>query len=267
MKVTKIGCGMSGVIAIASYENLRPSFTMEIELGPKDDVRKVFQRASDYMHEMMDNEAYRGKVEYLKRARDGFRWHTKNGKDYISVTTVLGWDMDWHVKPDHLAQLAARGTIVGEMVEIFFSTGQWIDPEESENLAEDVALLKSGSSGLSWNDCSHVAFCEQFAKDIKVEQTQLEVFNDEHMYAGTLDILGKYQGHKAVLDCKCGGYDFAQLAAYAVCIPSVTHLVVLPVGPTDNKCGYKKPIVCEDIKGEFEKFLQARTKFRRSFGI
>ena len=268
MKVNEITVSLSGVIAVASYENLRPGYQMTVELSPQDDPYKVMLQCQDELHKMMDAEAIRGKTDYLKRAyEDKFRWYQKDGRDYISVTTVLYWDAEWHVTPDHLAQLASRGTVVGEIVETYLKDKIWIDPEKTASLADDVNILKTGSSGLSWEDCSYRAFCEKYAEDITVENTQGAVFNDEHKYAGTYDIVGTYKRRRAVIDVKCGGHNMAQLAAYAACLPGIEVLVVLPVGPTDNKCGYQQPKVCEDIQGEFQKFLQARAKFRQRFSV
>jgi len=268
MKIDKISHGLSGVIPLASYENSRPSFNIEISIDNERELEAATKFCQDYLHGLMDSEIQRGKAEYIERAyADKIRWYTKNGRKYPSVTSILYWDAEWRVSQDHLAQLAARGTIVGEIVEHYLSTGFWLNPEELSFRADDVAILKTGSSGLSWNDCSHRAFCEKFGDDIKVEDTQGVVYNDEHRYAGTYDILGTYKGKKALMDVKCGGHNMAQLAAYAVCCEDVEVLVVLPVGPTDNKCGYMKPVECTDIKGEFEKFLDAREKFRRRFGV
>lgn len=267
MNIKEITVGLSGVIPLASYENSRPSFSMTMEIGPGDDHAEAMEYCRSYLHALMDQEIAKGKIEYIKRAYESFRTYKHNGKEYFSVTTILYWDAEWRVTPDHLAQLAARGTIVGDMVETYLQKHYWLEPEQTDYLRDDVAVLKTGSSGLSWDDCSHKAFCEKYGDDIKVERTQGVVYNDEHSYAGTYDILGTYKGKKALMDVKCGGYNFAQLAAYAVCCPGVEQLVVLPVGPTDNKCGYQQPKVTDDIKGQFEKFLDAREKFRKRFGV
>ena len=79
--------------------------------------------------------------------------------------------------------------------------------------------------------------------------------------------MGTYEGKKSVIDIKCGTFDWRQLAAYAMCLEGIEQLVILPVGPTDNKCGYQKPKVNTMIQKEYEEFLKARAKFRRRFGI
>ncbi len=72
---------------------------------------------------------------------------------------------------------------------------------------------------------------------------------------------------RSVIDIKCGTFDWRQLAAYARCLDGVEQLVILPVGPTDNKCGYQKPKPNKSIQKEFEEFLKARAKFKNRFGV
>jgi hypothetical protein len=267
MKVKEITTGLSGVIAIAAYENLRPSFSMTVEPIDGEEPEKIFKSCMEYLHTLMEHESNRGKADLIDKQYSNIRFYEKDGKKYPSVTSILGWDKQWQVTDDELQQYASRGTIVGEMVEKFLETGQWIEPTEVPSLREDVSILMSGSLMFTWEQCSHKAFCEQFAKKIKVADIQRTVYNEENLYAGTEDILGYYDGKKSVMDVKCGGYDMRQLAAYAVCETEVEQLVILPVGPTDNKCGYKRPVICDTIGKGFEEFLKARAKFKQRFGI
>ena len=69
------------------------------------------------------------------------------------------------------------------------------------------------------------------------------------------------------MDFKSGSHDWRQLAAYAACIDGIEQLVVIHIGPTDNKQGYKKPSICTTVNAEFKEFLKARAKFREQFGV
>ena len=69
------------------------------------------------------------------------------------------------------------------------------------------------------------------------------------------------------MDIITGGFDMRQLVAYAVCLEGIEQVVVLPVGPTDNKCGYKRPVVCDTVQKEYAEFLKTRAKFKQRFGI
>ena len=268
MKIKEITVSLAGVIPIAAYENLRPSYSVTVEPDENESRDKIVQELSAYLHQVFEHESNRGKAELIDKQYSNIRFYERDGKQYPSVTSILGWDKDWRVTQDELRQYASRGTIVGEMVEQYLSTGKWIIPEETPSLAEDVAILLGGSLGLHWKQCSHKEFCDKFAKEIVAETTQTEVFNDQALYAGTLDIFGKYAGKVSVMDVKCGGWDMRQLAAYAIAFDAnIEQLVILPAGPTDNKCGYKKPVVCTTIQKEYEEFLKARAKFKRRFGI
>ena len=268
MKIKEITVSLSGVIPVAAYENLRPGYTITVEPAPGESREQIVADLQAYLHTVFDHESNRGKAELIDKQYANIRFYERNGKKYPSVTSILNWGKEWKVTDDELRQYASRGTIVGEMVETYLSTGQWIKPEEVSDLEEDVAILCGGSLGMHWSQCSHEAFCNNFAKEISVEETQGRVFNDEALYAGTYDIFGTYKDKVSLMDVKCGGFDMRQLAAYAVALGgNIEQLVVLPVGPTDNKCGYKKPVVCDTIQKEYEEFLKARAKFKQRFGI
>jgi hypothetical protein len=247
IKIKEITVSLSGVIPVAAYENLRPGFSMTVEPINGESPEKVIAECQEYLHSVFENESNRGKADLIDKQYSKVRFYEKNGKKYPSVTSILGWDKDFHVTEDELRQYASRGTIVGEMVETYLQTGEWIDPTQVASLREDVSVLMSGALMMTWEQCS--------------------VFNEENLYAGTEDILGLYDGGKSVMDVKCGGWDMRQLAAYAMCEKDIEQLVILPVGPTDNKCGYKRPVVCDTVQKELEEFLKARAKFKRRFGI
>lgn len=268
MKTKEITVSLSGVIPVASFENLRPGYTITVEPENGESTDDIIVKLQGYLHQVFEHESNRGKADLLDKQYSQLRFYERDGKKYPSVTSILGWDKDWRITQDELRQYASRGTIVGEMVEQYLSTGKWIVPEETPSLAEDVAVLLGGSLGLHWEQCSHKEFCDKFAKEIVAETTQKQIFNDQALYAGTLDICGTYAGKVSVMDVKCGGWDMRQLAAYAMALDAdIKQLVILPTGPTDNKCGYKKPVICTTLQKEYEEFLKARAKFKRRFGV
>jgi hypothetical protein len=267
MRVKEITVSLSGVIPVAAYENLRPGFSITVEPIDGESPDKIIAECQQYLHAIFENESNRGKADLIDKQYSNIRFYEKDGKKYPSVTSIIGWDKEWKVTEDELRQYASRGTIVGKIVEHYLSKGEWIDPAQVPSLREDVSILMSGSLMFTWEQCSHKLFLEQFAKLIKAEKVQETVFNDENLYAGTYDILGLYDDVRSLMDVKCGGWNMMQLAAYAVCLEDVEQLVVLPVGPTDNKCGYKRPVFCDTIGKEFEEFLKARAKFKKRFGV
>lgn len=267
MQVKELTVSLSGVIPVAAYENLRPGYSMTIEVLDGESYETLLVEANKYLRDVFDQASNAAKSDLIAKQYSGIRFYEKDGKQYPSVTSILNYGKEWRITDDELSQYAARGTIVGNMVETFLSKNEWIDPTTETTLAEEVSILLGGSLNMHWNQCSHRAFSEKYSKDIEVTKVQGTVFNDEALYAGTYDILGAYNSKKSLMDVKCGGFDMRQLAAYAVCCEDVEQLVILPVGPTDNKCGYKHPVVCDTIQKEFESFLKARAKFRQRFGI
>ena len=224
--------------------------------------------ARDRLREMFDAEANRAKSDLIEKMYSKIRFYEKDGKKYPSVTSILGWDTDWKITEDELRQYASRGTVVHKLVEIFLKEGKWIDPQEIDELKEDVSILLGGSLGLSWSDCSYKEFFAKHLKDLKIISLEKEVINNEHLYAGRYDILAEFEGKKTLIDLKCGKTsDFRQLAAYSACEEGVEQLAIFPVGPTDNKTGYMKPKICDTIKAEFGEFVKARIKFRNRFGV
>ena len=273
MKVKEITVSLSGVIPVAAYENMRPGYSMTVEPKNGELPEKVFADCEQLLRTMFDNMANRCKADDIDKTYAKLRFYEANGKKYPSVTAILGWDVDLakqaNMTPDEMMQYACRGHIVEWMINIYLEHGAWFDPQRYPEMQENVSILATGSRMLTWNTCSHKAFIEKCRDKIKVEKIQKTVFNEEYLYAGTMDILGEYDGVRSVMDIKCrkGGWDFRQLAAYAKCEKDIKQLVVFPVGDTDNKCGYIKPVICDTIEAKFEEFLKARALFKRRFGI
>lgn len=268
MNVKEITVGLSGVIPIASYENFRPSFSITAEPIDGENPDKIITSLQEYLHRLMMEESNRSKAEAIEKMYAQIRLYEKGNKKYPSVTSILGWDKDWHgMTDDDLLQYASRGKILEYICTYYLLHKEWVDPETVDVLKEDLAILKRGSRQLSWQDNSCKAFMEKYAEIIVVEQFQKTVFNEEHNYAGTMDIVGLFDGKKSIMDFKSGTHDWRQLAAYAICEDNIEQLVILHIGPTDNKCGYKKPTICTTIETEFKAFLKARAKFRHRYGI
>lgn len=267
MKIKEITVSLSGVIPVAAYENLRPGFSITVEPINGEEPEKIIAELQQYLHTVFENESNRGKADLIDKQYSNIRFREKDGKKYPSVTSILGWDKDWHITDDELRQYASRGTIMDVIITEFLTTGKWIDPTQIQTLREDVSVLMSGSLMLTWEQCSHKSFMAQYQKKINVKKFHGTVFNDEALYSGEWDILGNYDGVRSIMDIKHGQFDMRQLAAYAICEKDIEQLVILPVGPTDNKSGYKRPVICDTIQKEFEEFLKARAKFKQRFGI
>ena len=268
MNIKEIHMGLSGVIPQGAYENLRPSYDMTIEPEDGEDKEKIFADLSTFLHQLFDQEANRAKADLIEKQYANIRFYEKDGKKYPSVTSILDWEQEWRVTQDELRQYAARGTIIHAMIIEYLKTGKWPDPLKMASLKEEVSILMSGSLNMTWENCSHKAFMDKYGSKIKFEKAEQEVYNEENLYAGTYDLKGEYDGIRSIMDFKSGSvYDFRQLVAYAICEDKIEQLVILPIGPTQNKCGYMQPKICDTIQAEFREFLKARAKFKARFGI
>jgi hypothetical protein len=268
MKIKEIKASILGAIPIASYENLKPYYEISADVEEGEDVDAAMKKLRSIVRWHFEQEGNNAKADLIAKQYSGIRFYDKDGKKYPSVTSILGWNVDWKISEDELQQYGSRGTIVHKLIEGYLSTGKWIDPTNAPELALEVATVTAGSLALSWADCSYKAALEAIEGDLKVIAQEQELFNDEHLYAGRADLVCEYKGERAILDMKTGNTtDMRQLAAYAACLDGIKKLIILPVGPTDNKSGFKKPIICSDIEKEFKGFLYARRQFRERFGV
>lgn len=267
MKIKEISSSLAGTISTAPYENYKPSFSMTVEPDENETSQECFLKIGKELHLQFEIEANRAKTDLIEKQYANIRFRERDGKKYPSVTSILDWAKTWRVTTDELKQYAARGTIVHKLIEIYLSTGRWENPVDLNELREEVAILLGGSLRFSWADCTHKEFIGKYGDKIEVEKTEQVVFNVERLYSGQYDIKGKFDGVPAIMDFKTGGYDMRQLAAYAACEEGIEAIVVLPIGPTENKCGYKKPVIETKINDAFKDFLRARIKFRNRFGI
>ena len=268
MKVKEITVSLSGVIPVAAYENLRPGFSITAEPINGESPDTIVTALQEYLHRLMMEESNRSKAEAIEKIYSMIRFYERKNIKYPSVTSIIGHDKNWFgITEDELQQYASEGKILETLCQYYLEDDVWYDPNTIQSLHDDIVTVCRGSLNLRWDTCSYEAFMKQFGEKIKVEAFQKTVYNDEHNYAGTMDILGEFDGKRSVMDFKRQSYDWRQLAAYAACLDGIEQLVVLPIGPTNNKCGYRKPIICDTIQKEFKEFLKARAKFRQRFGI
>jgi hypothetical protein len=268
LKIKEITVGLSGVIPVAAYENLRPSYSMTVEPTNGNTPEEIFNYCEQYLKQRFDLQANIAKTDFVAKQYSRIRFYEKDGKKYPSVTSILNWNKEWAIPEANLNLYAARGTIIHELIEEYLVSGKWVEPESIDSLAEEVALLKLADQDKWWEECSHKAFIDKYRGNIKAETFEKEVYNDKELYAGREDILGLYEGKRSIMDIKSGSvHDFRQLAAYAMCEEGIEQLVIFPVGKTDNKCGYMQPKICTTINNEYQEFLKARALFKQQFGI
>jgi hypothetical protein len=142
----------------------------------------------------------------------GWRWyvHPDTGDRYISVTTALEIIVEkglikWFKSTSQAAQKKKLKTALNHGSKV-----HQIVENDSKGIKQDI-------------DPEHLKHLEAWHElkekhSIKVEKAELPVHSDEFGYAGTLDMLGEYEGKRVVMDLKTGrGYSIGtghQLAAY-----------------------------------------------------
>jgi len=268
VKITEYTAELSGVIPTAAFENLKPSFGMKVQpIRRNIKPAKIFDYMEGILHSRFQLVENRARTDLIEKQYSYIRFRGKNGKKYPSVTSILYWDTLWRIPDDELNQYAARGKIVDKLLERYFETGKWENPLKMPEVKEEVSVLLGGSKGFHWEDCTHKRFITSYKNKINIKKQKVVIFNDEHLYSGEIDAIGDYDDVYSVMDFKTGTYDMRQLAAYAVCEKGIKQLVVLPVGPTDNKSGYMRPVICDTINEKFKEFLKARAKFKQRFGV
>ena len=270
---------VGGVISEAPFENFRTSFAcgMKVELPENSDWQAIReellndnQQALMFRFELLKNKL---KADYIQKQMAGIRFREKEGRQYPSVTSILGFDKDFFISDVDLTQYGARGSIVHKLIEHYCDNGKWLDLKELVGLypdfREDASIMHRGNLGLTLETLSYEKFMEVHEKDFEFGIKEIIIFNDKYLYSGRTDMIGKYKGKKSIIDWKSGVGDFPQLAAYAKGddIEGIEQLVICPVGKTDNKSGVMKPRVTINIEKEFNTFLKARAKFAERFGI
>jgi hypothetical protein len=275
-RTVEITASVSAVIATGNYENYKPMFSVKDIVTVNGNADEVISKRTDELRVLLSSklaEEYdRMRLETVKRTRPDIRIYEKNGKSYPSVTSILSAIEPINFDPVKLAQYASRGTIVHAQADHFLKTGVWeSDVAKLPGLMSDYLIVTQGDLKLKWTDCNFQGFWEKYGKNFVVEKTETEVFNDEHIYAGRLDILCTYEGKRTIADIKTASdYDnakldkyFRQLSAYAVC-EKAEQMVIIPLNPS-NKSGFGNPIVETNVEGYFKAFLANRAEFRKIY--
>jgi len=195
--------------------------------------------------------------------RGGFYW--KGDESYVSVTTVLkildkpalrywfGKEVYYAmVKDPTLSEGEAlsapyktsgkaqeRGKTIHSLVEAYKKTGAVIDtvPEPLKGYA---------NAFYAWTTDNKIT-------DIENEKT---VFNEEYLYAGTLDMLARVNGVSYLIDCKTGKDIYPesalQISAYQAALPAPVEKIGVLLLKEDGKYKF------EEAVPRFEIFLSVK---------
>lgn len=293
---------MTGTISTGSFENEKPFFSVT-EILQGDAV--VGLTDQDIQHRQAELYAMcerlfsdRARAAYADRIANTYRnirfYDGKGGLKYPSVTSIIGWDEDFHIPPDQLAQYAARGTIIHKQVQIYLESGVWKQPKDIPEIYPELVTVTKGGLGLELDDVDFQKFYEEYP--IKVLSTESVVYNHEHQYAGRADIVGyidpenpgkwgKVAGVKmgvpSLFDVKTGSVDktkcMKQLTAYAkgehkiplddnLGADTIAQVCVIHLNK-ETQQGFSKPILETNLDKYWTLFLRDREEFRNRYGI
>lgn len=192
-------------------------------------------------------------ADYNKCRTDlaNIRIREKDGKKYPSVTSILNPDgMSSKIK--NIAQYGARGDEADKHFKQLMTVGT--EPE----------LDKSKFPDLEWNyDIKGFIKNNKILKKLELPlwKADVEVFNEEYMYSGEIDLLKE---DILILDVKTGAWKWEQQIAYAKCLPSVQLVAIADL--KENKY-IELPITAPEITKAWEKFIYRRGEFKARFGL
>lgn len=249
-KVVEVCYSNSMKINRGQYEQESPFYSAKTiieENGQPVDETAEYARLRGIIDPLLVAQYQEAKLEL-----SGLRVRIKDGKKYVSVTSILTPDFPKSIDPEY----AIRGTEIHRIFTHWVTTGEWLAPSPS--------LL----SKLKFEDIAYKKFTETFSDRFKPASHSLglEVYHEAHLYSGEIDAVMDVDGKKSLVDFKTGGWSWDQLVAYYKALADKdikqlvifdlknTKLEVLPV--TDSKC----------VK-YWENFLIKRGEIRARFGV
>lgn len=289
----EITASFTGKISTGQFENESPLFsakeTIEIEDIPNPEIDRIIEARQGELKDICYGQFKKhAEIAYQEKVAKSYKqirfYDAGNGQKYPSVTSIINMDANFFTSPEELAQMAARGTIIHKQIEIYLSTGKWVEPREIPEIAFAVMTVVTGSLGLVIDDVNFVNFYKDYP--FKVLKQESAVINHEHKYGGRMDILcviessnkGKWDkvdgiqfDVPTILDVKTGASldkpkGMIQQAAYAMCEPEVKQIGLIHL-TKENQCGYAKPAVSAKIDSYWSIFLNKRKLFSERYGV
>lgn len=193
------------------------------------------------------------KADYDKCRTDlaNIRIREKDGKKYPSVTSILNPD-GMNKKIKNLEQYSARGNEADRIFKQLMTVGTTSEVD------------KSKFPDLEWTyDIKDFIKSNKILRKLEMPlwKADVEVFNEEYMYSGEIDLLKE---DILILDVKTGAWKWEQQIAYAKCKPSVQLVAIADL--KENKY-VELPITDKIIQKAWESFIYRRGEFKARFGI
>ena len=279
----KITVSFSGVIPIGEFENERPTFGLEEEVGYSD-LSSVLTRQDELYgacRTMFERAEQQSLVKKIQKAMEGVKITTIDGIPHPSVTSVISWDF----KPDdNIKAKGFRGNIIHAQIEDYWQTKEWKDATKISACFDDIVSLKKLNAekgfDITWDNINFL----NFLKNYPIEPISFEVngVNKEHRYTGKPDLKGIPKGEKweklevaavpTLFDYKTGSFDewrhFKQGTAYWHLDGNedIQQFVIIPLDGEPQQ-GFSKPKVLTNKDKYWDAFLKDRERFKKLFGV
>ena len=223
---------------MGNYEQQAPLYSQKIVIQSDADidVKAEYEKLRKEVDELALAQFKESKVDQA-----GLRIRIKGGKKYVSVTSILAGGKPYTADPEY----GTRGTEIHRLCNQFIDEGIWGEPREplSKLKYEDIKYKEfflANKERLSFEGC----------------QKEIEVFNDEHLYSGEIDLICQVDGALSLCDIKTGSWKLEQLVAYwkALGDAKIKQLCIFDL--KKNKLEVFK--LGEESKLAWERFLVAR---------
>ena len=267
----EIVASFSGKISTGRFENMTPFFSLkEVWTGLSESEIESRQKAlHDICYARFNEVDQQALVDRITQQRKDLRFYEFDGVQLPSVTSIIGWDEDFFISQQDLIQYAARGTCIHKQIEVFLTTGKWLEVKDIPEVYPEYVIVKNGELGLKLDDVDFKGFISK--NPLEVIKTEQTVFNMQYKYAGRTDLIAVVNSKKTICDVKTGSSvdqekAFKQLSAYAKCIDGIEQLMVIHLN-NKTKQGFSAPIITDKIEEHFQLFLKDRKIFKDRFGV
>ena len=263
-KTYELNYGNKATINTGNYENLSPMFNIKTIVetnGEAIDIKAEFETMKKLVEEQLNQAIQEVKDKEKLKLLTNVRFYERDGKKYPSVTSIISMGEKLDIPNIDLYSL--RGELLHKIPSQYIKEGVLYTKIE-----EDLKKKLLPIGGID----EHLKYLSYITEDERMvfKNSEVEVFNDEHLYAGRYDADGTFDKEISFVDFKSGELNknrteeaFMQLAAYAKCHNDVKTIVIYPI----NHKSKKEPIVTNDIDKYFSLFLVKREEFKKKFGI
>lgn len=278
MKI-KVSAGFTGVISVGPFENMRPSYTAEVEFELENIVdtdpdlpnriKWHQERLQEICQANFRNDEQKAIVDRIQRERADIRFYG----DCPSVTSIINWDADFFISKEELQQYCSQGNLIDAQCKHFIKTGEWAPVKDIEGTWSDLVIISRGTLNLATEGWSF----PNFLKKYPIEKMILgeSVISKKHKYAGTSDIKSLiFEGKKYLGDIKRTAEKVKngkQLAAYIMVEEENGETpydggMIIPLNDKTEQ-GFSKPIIYDrkQIEQYFSMFLKDRENFKKRF--